>query len=103
MEGLPSAATAERNDRLHAQPDFAECACLLRKLGHERSVLVEMLRPLIDGLYEEGSYPGVAHNYLELKREVVVLTAMVELLSRLIPHEKAVRESGEAWDRAYGE
>jgi hypothetical protein len=77
-------------DRLHAQPDFTEWACLLHKREREASQLIETLRPLVDGLYE-GEAPGVAHNFLELKRETIVLADMAELVSLLVPHEAAVR------------
>jgi hypothetical protein len=77
-------------DRLHAQPDFAEWACLLRKQQREAHQLIEMLQPLIDGLYETAqTYPGVAHDMLRLRRKAVVIGEMLETVSA--PHEAAVR------------
>jgi hypothetical protein len=70
----------------------------LRKLVNERISLIEMLRPLIDGLYEREA-PGVAHNFLQLKREAIVLAEMVELVSLLVPHEEAVRAVASDSDR----
>ncbi len=76
-------------DRLHAQPDFTEWACLLRKRQREASQLIETLRPLVDGLYE-GEAPGVAHNFLKLSARRV-LPDMAELVWLLVPHEAALR------------
>ena len=67
------------NDRLNARADLAEMACVTRDMQHETRALIEMLRPLIDGLYDTGSYPGVTHNYLELRRKEVVLGQMLEM------------------------
>lgn len=77
--------------RLNAAADFSEWAALLRKQQREADALLEMLRPLIDGLYEEGSFPGVAHNWLQLRRDRVVIADMLELVSRLVAHESSVR------------
>ncbi len=79
-------------DRLHAQPDFTEWAAVLLEQWRETDKLIEMLRPLIDRFYETAeTYPGVSHDWPRLQRKAVVFAEMVETISRLVPHEDAVR------------
>lgn len=93
-QSLAARATVDEA-RLNARPDFTEWASLLRKQLREIEQLIEMLRPLVDGLYEStGSYPGVAHNWLQLRREAVVIAEMLEMVSAWVPHEAKVRSAG---------
>lgn len=76
-----------------AAADFREWVGLLRRLHRITEADIDVLRPLIDGLYEDGAgpFPGTTHTFLQLRRDVVVLADLVETVSQLIPHERIVR------------